>query len=96
MQYSRNRFLVAFTIGRAVRYTLLAFLGARYGRQILHWIVSHERPTLYVLIGVLVLGLAGALIYWWAKRKPARKPSKLGGHTSAVSCEPAKLFFLLP
>lgn len=77
MQYSRNRFLVAFTIGRAARYTLLAFLGARYGHQILHWIVSHERPTLYVLIGVLVLALAGALIYWWAKRKPARKPGKL-------------------
>jgi membrane protein YqaA with SNARE-associated domain len=77
MQYSRNRFLVAFTIGRAVRYTLLAFLGARYGRQILHWIVSHERSTLYVLIGILVLGLASALIYWWTKRKPARKPSKL-------------------
>jgi len=77
MQYSRNRFLVAFTIGRVVRYALLAFLGARYGRQILHWIVSHERSTLYVLIGVLVLGLASALLYWWTKRKPVRKPSKL-------------------
>jgi len=35
MQYSLPKFLTAMTIGRLLRYTLLAFLGAIYGPQIL-------------------------------------------------------------
>ena len=34
MQYPVRKFLFALSLGRLVRYTLLAFLAARYGRQI--------------------------------------------------------------
>src|SRR5271170_7322158 len=32
MQYSPKKFLAALTLGRGIRYTILASLGARYGR----------------------------------------------------------------
>ena len=35
LQYSVKKFLIAMTIGRAVRYTLFAWLAAHYGRHIL-------------------------------------------------------------
>src|SRR5208337_2356493 len=35
MQYSANKFLVALTLGRIVRYSILAYLVARYGRHML-------------------------------------------------------------
>jgi membrane protein YqaA with SNARE-associated domain len=72
MQYPLKRFLSALTLGRAIRYTLLAFLGARYGRKILAVMLHHEKTTLYVLIGLAVVIAAGSLIYWWTTRKPAR------------------------
>jgi membrane protein YqaA with SNARE-associated domain len=72
MQYPLKRFLSALTLGRAIRYTLLAFLGARYGRKILAVMLHHEKQTLYVLIGLVILIAAGSLIYWWTTRKPAR------------------------
>src|SRR5271170_7946874 len=34
LQYSLKKFLAALTLGRIVRYTILAFLAARYGRHI--------------------------------------------------------------
>jgi membrane protein YqaA with SNARE-associated domain len=35
LQYSVKKFLIAMTIGRAVRYTVFAWLAAHYGRHIL-------------------------------------------------------------
>src|SRR6202140_5269042 len=37
MQYSRAKFLGALTLGRGIRYSIAAFLGARYGRHILRF-----------------------------------------------------------
>jgi membrane protein YqaA with SNARE-associated domain len=34
---TRGRFLAAFTIARTARYALVAWLGVRYGRQMVHW-----------------------------------------------------------
>jgi membrane protein DedA with SNARE-associated domain len=50
MQYSRNKFLIALTIGRAIRFTILAALGAFYGRQIITLITSHAKPILITFI----------------------------------------------
>ena len=50
MQYSLLKFLTAMTIGRSVRYTILAFLGATYGRHILSLfsLITHTRHFLSV------------------------------------------------
>jgi membrane protein YqaA with SNARE-associated domain len=41
-RYSVTKFLTALTLGRAVRFTVLAFVAARYGGQILTLISHHE------------------------------------------------------
>jgi hypothetical protein len=46
MQYPIREFLITLTLGRITRYTLLAFLAARYGRQILAFITRHGHPVL--------------------------------------------------
>jgi membrane protein YqaA with SNARE-associated domain len=48
MQYSRAKFLTALTIGRAIRYSILAWLGASYGRQILSLFSRHGYAVLFI------------------------------------------------
>jgi membrane protein YqaA with SNARE-associated domain len=53
MQYPVRKFLLALTLGRLVRYTLLAFLAARYGRQILAFIAQYGHPGLWIVAGLI-------------------------------------------
>ncbi len=46
-RYSVTKFLTALTLGRTVRYTILAFLAAHYGEQILTVISRHVFWALY-------------------------------------------------
>jgi membrane protein YqaA with SNARE-associated domain len=62
MQYSRVKFLTALTLGRATRYTILAFLGATYGRHILHFLSQHAYTLLFVSIGVAVAAAVVVLL----------------------------------
>lgn len=64
MQYSRNKFLAALTLGRAVRFFALAFLGRLYGTAIAGWLSRYYKPFLYVLIAVGMAGGVGALLYF--------------------------------
>jgi membrane protein YqaA with SNARE-associated domain len=54
MQYSVPKFLTAMTIGRFVRYTILAYLGATYGRHILSLFSHHAYATLFVALGLSI------------------------------------------
>ena len=69
MQYSVGKFLVALTVGRIVRYSLLAFLAAHYGRQMLTTVLSQLGQP--VLIGLIVATIA-ALIFMRAKKHSKR------------------------
>lgn len=71
LQYSRSKFVTALAIGRGIRYTLLAFLAARYGRQILRWMVEYRQPIL--LFGIAA-GVAFAL-YALLRYKRSKRPS---------------------
>ena len=51
MQYSPTKFLPALAAGRLIRYTVLAFLGGTYGRQILSLFSHHAYGTLFVAVG---------------------------------------------
>ena len=74
MQYSVKRFLLALTLGRAVRYSVLAFLEARYGRHVLAVISQYGHPVLIAVIG-LIAAVVAALIFHFVKKskKKARK-----------------------
>jgi membrane protein YqaA with SNARE-associated domain len=58
MQYPLRKFLFALTLGRMVRYTLLAFLAARYGRQILAFIARHSYPALFIILSLVAVAAA--------------------------------------
>ena len=69
MQYSVKKFLLALTLGRTVRYSLLAFLGAHYGRHVLTLIVKHEHQALIVAVGLIAAAVAAVIYVLVSKRK---------------------------
>jgi membrane protein YqaA with SNARE-associated domain len=68
-QYSTEKFLAALTLGRVIRYSLLALLAARYGRQIINFIVHPAHPSLYVAFGVAVIVSVIAFVLLSARKK---------------------------
>src|SRR5438270_12438701 len=56
LQYSREKFLGALTLGRLVRYSIVAGLGALYGTHIVRFFSRYYEPALTILIGLAVLG----------------------------------------
>jgi membrane protein YqaA with SNARE-associated domain len=59
-QYSTQKFLLALTLGRAIRYTALALLGVRYGRSIIRVLAPHGHPYLYA--GIAAAVVAGVIV----------------------------------
>src|ERR1035437_2598409 len=72
MHYPRRHFLSALALGRGVRYTLLAYLGSIYGRQILRWLGRYYQPLLYALIALAVVGGPAGLHFWWRCRRQSK------------------------
>jgi membrane protein YqaA with SNARE-associated domain len=69
MHYSVKKFLVALTLGRIVRYSLLAFLAAHYGRHVLTVILKHGHPVLISIIGLIAAAITILVLVLSAKRK---------------------------
>jgi membrane protein YqaA with SNARE-associated domain len=80
MQYSTRKFLAALAVGRGIRYTILAYLGAHYGRHIVRLFALYYWPILIALIAFSVLGgLYGLFEY---KRRQKLEPPKTPSPTS--------------
>jgi len=56
MQYPTRKFLTALAVGRGIRFTILAYLGAHYGRHIVKFFDRYYWPVLIALITFSVLG----------------------------------------
>jgi membrane protein YqaA with SNARE-associated domain len=54
MQYSAKKFLLAMALGRIARYSILAYLAARYGRKMLPFLMQHGHPVVAAVVGVVV------------------------------------------
>jgi len=78
MQYSVGKFLVALTVGRVVRYSLLAFLAAHYGRQVLTVMSQLGHPVLIAVIALIAAAIAALLTIL------VRKHNKRGSANSAT------------
>jgi membrane protein YqaA with SNARE-associated domain len=66
MQYSRTKFLTALAVGRLVRYTIFAFLGATYGSQIISLFTHHGYAVLFIALGV---GVATVIVILIARKR---------------------------
>src|SRR3981189_3042943 len=62
LQYERKKFLPALTLGRMVRYTLVAGLGALYGNHIVRFFSRYYKPALTILIVLACLSAILTLI----------------------------------
>jgi membrane protein YqaA with SNARE-associated domain len=69
MQYSVKKFVLAMTLGRIVRYSLLAFLAARYGRKVLTVLSQHGHPVIIVFIALFAAVMAVVVFLLLRKRE---------------------------
>ena len=72
MQYSVGKFLLALTAGRMIRYSLLAFLAARYGRHILTAVMSRLAPPVLIAIIGLIAAAIVAFIFIFLRKRNTR------------------------
>ncbi len=69
MQYSKAKFVGALTLGRAVRYSIAAFLGFHYGIHILHFFSQYYKPAMAILIGLAVIGAIMSIVQYLRMKK---------------------------
>jgi membrane protein YqaA with SNARE-associated domain len=68
-KYSTKKFLAALAIGRGIRYMVIAFLAAIYGRAILRAFVRHGRLVSIIVGSLIASGIIGYLIFRRLTRK---------------------------
>jgi membrane protein DedA with SNARE-associated domain len=73
LKYSKRNFLLAVGLGRTIRYSLLAWLGSTYSKQIFSFFRQYNRPILWTVVAVAVAGGIAALLWVW-RRKREGKP----------------------
>jgi membrane protein YqaA with SNARE-associated domain len=73
MQYSAKKFVLAMALGRIARYSILAYLAARYGRKMLPFLMQHGHPMVAAIVGVVV---TVALVYFVARGMKMKKRAK--------------------
>jgi membrane protein YqaA with SNARE-associated domain len=72
LQYSRRKFVFALALGRGVRFTIVAGLGAIYGRHIVRFFSRYYKPALFTLIGLAVVaGIVSLIQYYRYKSRVA-------------------------
>ncbi|HWR35535.1 MAG TPA: VTT domain-containing protein [Clostridia bacterium] len=70
LQYPRHKFLTALTTGRLLRFTLVAWVAAHYGRHIFSFFGKYYKPALWTLVGLAVVGgVTGLLLYLRHRRR---------------------------
>ena len=75
MNYPPKKFLTALVMGRAVRFTIVAFLASIYGKSILGFIREYREPVLWSFIGSVVLGgMVGLFYFLKHKRGRTKQP----------------------
>jgi membrane protein YqaA with SNARE-associated domain len=74
MKYPWPRFLLSWTFGRLLRFGLLGWITARYGRHIFRWFRGYYQPALWIFAAI---GLtAGAVALWFYIRERRRRDSE--------------------
>lgn len=76
LQYERKKFLGAIAIGRGIRFTVVAGMGAIYGDAIVGFFRQYYQPALYTLLGLAVVGSLVAT-YQYLKYRQRRRGTAL-------------------
>lgn len=79
MQHPTRKFLTALSVGRAIRFTILGYLGAHYGTHIVRFFARYYWHVVIVLIGFSVLaGLYGLFQYKRSQKTSGQDPPRPG------------------
>jgi membrane protein YqaA with SNARE-associated domain len=77
---SRRRFLVSFSVTRAFRYAVVAWLAVTYGRALVrafqHYLSGWSTTIMWIYLGLVV---AGVLYGLWKFRREKRRPAEPRG-----------------
>jgi membrane protein YqaA with SNARE-associated domain len=83
LQFPRKKFLGALALGRGIRFTVIAWLGSRYGNAITAFFARYYKPTLLILIGCAILAGIFAIIEYYRHRK-RRRDAQSQSHAKAA------------
>ena len=75
MQYSREKFLGALTLGRVLRYTIVAGLGALYGNQIVRFFSRYDKMAVAILVALACVGAAVSIIQYYRWKRTSSMPA---------------------
>jgi membrane protein YqaA with SNARE-associated domain len=89
LQYPARKFLAALAVGRGARYTILAFLGAHYGRHVMNFFTRYYKPALIALIALTVIGGLFGLYTYLHRRKSGKSRSQKPSPRTAQAGRPA-------
>lgn len=81
MDYPLKKFLIALAAGRAIRFTIVAYLASLYGQWLLGFFAENYQLVLITFLVLLVLAVIGFLIY----RKRQKSAAVIGGQGAKVS-----------
>jgi membrane protein DedA with SNARE-associated domain len=73
MNYPPKKFLTALVLGRALRFSIVAFLASIYGKSILGFLREYREPVLWAFVGLVVLGGLIGLFYFIKHRRSRDK-----------------------
>lgn len=77
MKYPTRKFLAALTLGRGIRYLVLAWLGRRYSQEIFGFFSQYYQLLLFALIALAVAGgLVGLVLYLRQRKQEPAQPAK--------------------
>ena len=62
LQYSKKKFLGALALGRGIRFTIVAALGAIYGKHIVSFFSRYYKPAVLTLVALAAIGGVISLI----------------------------------
>jgi membrane protein DedA with SNARE-associated domain len=69
---TRNRFLIAFGSARALRYSIVAWLGVRYGRQMIRWwnhyLADYSGAISWSILALFIAAFGWAFWKWHQSR----------------------------
>jgi membrane protein YqaA with SNARE-associated domain len=73
LEYPLHRFLLAISSARFIRFVVVTWVAAHYGRQIFQFFSRLYSPALWTLVGLAVAGAITGLVYYWRRRKSSKK-----------------------
>ena len=97
LQYPRRKFIIAIALGRGIRYTIVAYLGQRYGDPIIGFFKQYTTEIIVAFI-VLMVGatLGGWLLRKWQKKKEAEEEQRTGRKPESKEEEPQPTLHPVP